>query len=232
MNLEELLRTEGFETPEVLVTNTGESFQYFKHLPGVYEGYLGRLNIIYKNLDGEKCEPSTPGAKPAYGMLDIFIDSSPDGHSFFKKADPSYGESVFKQYVTLDPERQWQNKQLFSTFNLPNITVIENPNATDFKVNLKNLAFFVGRPVTFELVQSAKGNIFLRNLFLTDKTQLDEKKLTEALTQVKEWYTKLEQIKEKEQNKVKKDKDDKVLEGLKNAENIVSDAGLNPEDYE
>lgn len=237
MNLNELIQKEGFEVPSIIIEGTSD-FEYYKHVPGAYEGRLGKLTIKYVDLDGKKCDANAPGAKPKHGTLDIFITASPDGHKFSEDlTGKRYGEIIYKQYIPLEPERQWQNKNLFNLFRIDNVQVVENPDDKNFKVNLGNLIYFIGRTVAFELAVSDKGNTFLKSLFLTDKSPLTEEKLKKDFELIKKWYELADSLLEAEKTaNGKKDNDDKILQSsapqVKTEVNILSQAGLNPSDYE
>lgn len=236
MNLNELIQKEGFEVPSIIIEGTSD-FEYFKHVPGAYEGRLGKLTIKYVDLDGKKCDANAPGAKPKHGTLDIFVTASPDGHGFSEDlTNKKYGEILYKQYIPLEPERQWQNKNLFNLFKIEKIQIVEGDDK-NFKVNLGNLVYFIGRTVAFELATSDKGNVYMKSLFLTDKASFTEEKFRKDFELVKEWYKKADALLESEKIK-KEDEDDKFLKGSTNASStavvpdLLSQAGLNPADYE
>ncbi len=238
MNLDELLKQEGFEVPTPLVIEGTTEFEYYQHVPGAYEGKLGKFMIKYVDMDGKKCEKDTPGAKPKHGLLDIFITASPDGHGFSEKEERKYGEMMYKLYIPLEPERQWQNKNLFELFKIEPVKIVAIVSERDFKVNVGNLIYFIGRDVAFQLSVSSKGNTFLKSLFLTDKSPFTQEKYLKNLELIKKWYAIADAALEKEKSKSKKSEDvDNIFKNTaagatSSSVNILSTAGLNPADYE
>lgn len=246
LDFNELLEATGVDAP--IIVNTGEAFEFYKHSIGKYKGIISKLNIDYVNGENKKVSKDTPGAKQKeFGMLPILITLSPDNHGFAQdlkiKEGQVYGEFVFNLFVTLKPDRQWQNKQFFDTFKIAgapatDVIVITGDGKSDYQVNLNALGFYIGAPVSFELKAGSK-NVYLTDLTLLDnvltKTKFDERKaLVESLT------TELEALRKKEEDerKAKKSKseDDKVIANLtggsSEADEIMNNSGFNPSEYE
>ena len=163
------------------IKNTGTAFERFKHVAGDYRGILGRVKVYYKDVDGDRCEKGDVGATRDFAMADIIITKSPDGHGLSADlkipVDTPYGSLIFKQYVTLEEDGQWKNKALFEEFGIkdnPKMDVVKygegfNSDPSDFSVDLSQLTYYLGMPVTFTLAISKKGNAYIAGLFLNNK---------------------------------------------------------------
>ena len=163
------------------IKNTGTAFQRFKHVDGEYRGIFGRVKVYYKDVDGERCEKGDVGATRDFAMSDLIITKSPDGHGLDANlkipANAVYGSLTYKQYITLDEEGQWKNKALFEEFRIddnPKMDVVKygenfNSDPSDFSVDLSQLTYYLGMPVTFTLATGKKGGSYVTSIFLTNK---------------------------------------------------------------
>ena len=163
------------------IKNTGTAFERFKHVAGEYRGIFGRVKVYYKDVDGERCEKGDVGATRDFAMADIIITKSPDGHGLDANlkipANVQYGSLMYKQYITLDEEGQWKNKALFEEFTIddnPKMGVVKygdsfNSDPSDFSVDLSQLTYYLGMPVTLTLSLGKKGSAYIAGMFLTNK---------------------------------------------------------------
>jgi hypothetical protein len=163
------------------IKNTGTAFERFKHIAGDYRGIFGRVRVYYKDVDGERCEKGDVGATRDFAMADIIISKSPDGHGLDSNlkvsVDASYGSLMFKQYITLEEDGQWKNKALFEEFSIkdnPEMDVVKygesfNSDPSDFSVDLSQLTYYLGMPLTFTVAIGKKGSSYITGLFLTNK---------------------------------------------------------------
>lgn len=163
------------------IKNTGVAFERFKHIAGDYKGIFGRVKVYYKDVDGERCEKGDVGATKDFAMADLIIIKSPDGHGLDANlkipADATYGSLIYKQYITLEEDGQWKNKALFEEFtinNSPKMGIVKygdsfNSDPSDFSVDLSQLTYYLGMPISFTLSASKKGNSFVTTLLPTNK---------------------------------------------------------------
>ncbi len=163
------------------IQNTGTAFERFKHIAGEYRGIFGKVKVYYKDVDGERCEKDDVGATKDFAMNDIIITKSPDEHGLnaeLKIPDGvSYGSLIYKQYITLEEDGQWKNKALFEEFAITGndkMNVVKygenfNSDPSDFSVDLSQLTYYLGMPVTFTIEISKKNNAYIVGLFLTNK---------------------------------------------------------------
>ena len=165
------------------IKNTGTAFERFKHIAGDYRGIFGKVKVYYKDMDGERCEKDGVGAEREFAMGDIIITKSPDEHGLNAElkipADASYGSLIYKQYITFKEDEQWKSKVLFEEFsiveNAPKMDVVKygesfNSDPTDFSIDLSQLTYYLGMPVTFTIAESKKGNAYITGLFLANKS--------------------------------------------------------------
>jgi len=164
------------------IKNTGAAFERFKHVAGEYRGIFGRVKVYYQNVDGERCEKDDVGATKDFAMADIIITKSPDGHGLdadLKVPDEvSYGSLIFKQYLTLEEDAQWKNKALFEEFSIadnPKMNVVNygdhfNSDPGDFDIDLSQLTYYLGMPLTFTVAIGKKGSSYISGLFLANKS--------------------------------------------------------------
>ena len=255
MDFKDLLDQAGIDAP--VIENTGEAFEFYKHCVGEYEGLVGKYTLEYINGENKKVEKGTPGAKMRdFGLLGLIITKSPDNHGFAPdfniKDGQVYGEFIHNQFVTQLGDRQWQNKNLFDTFKIagaPTTDVIidgKSGQKTDFRFDPNSLGFYIGAPISWEMVEytnpkTGKKSINLTNLTL--KNNLLSKAIFEKRKALVDGiYSKLEALlkKEDEERKSKKAKseDDKALSGIGSSsatgemEDIMNKEGFDPTKYE
>lgn len=157
------------------VTNTGTS--QYEHPAGEYQVFVGHFNVTYKDKENKKCEPDVPGASAAFGMQDFLIIKTPS--KMLVNKDFKYAEDedvrgfVFKQYITLESDKQWMNKNIYQSFfieNVPQFDVVKNKDKVDFVIRLGVVKAYLGASATMILEKSKKGNIFLKSLELSSHT--------------------------------------------------------------
>ena len=211
MELDNLIKDLGIPTPELEIAGT--SFQYYQHAPGEYVGRIGKFEIAYKDAEGKKVTADAIGAvQQNYGQLDIIITNSPDGHGYNPNkpvTEASYGELIFKQYIPLDPDKQFQNKGLFDGLvyaNVPGSAVIEEIDNKNFKVKLGNLALFYGASVRFRFKQGKKS-VYLIDMLLTDPV-ITKEKLAKYKSEMDKIYDYLAKVREREEMERNKNKDE------------------------
>lgn len=197
------------------IINTGEGFSYYEHTVGNYAALFGKFHTVYKDKDGKRCEKDHPGAeKQNYGMQDFLIIGSPDNHGFGQNfvmpANASYGEFIFKSYITTVPDELWRIKPLFEALKFagfPQYDVIEKTGVKDseFKVNFKNLAYFFGCRVAFTL-NKGKKMTYITDLKLIDTT-LTPELFKQRIAVINDLYTKLEALREREERERKERKE-------------------------
>jgi len=225
---QDALQDEGFK-------NTG--FSFYQHKLGNYVGLIGKLGdaIWTKEVDGKnkKCEKGEPGAVKSYSMLPIMIVEDPEGKlvddTFTPLPDIQYGKIMWQQYVTLNSEKQYNNKRLFAEIkydNLPQLDIVQG-GQNDYNIKLELLKhFYYGAPVTFTLDKTAKaksawiveGTLLLRNTVLTKDVIERRKLVADSLME------KIQQIKEAEDAERKAKKGGAGAEGMKTSDEDAASA--------
>ena len=210
------------------IKNTGTAFERFKHVAGEYRGIFGKVKVYYKDVDGERCEKSAVGATRDFAMADIIITKSPDGHGLDANlkipADASYGSLIYKQFVTLEEDGQWKNKALFEEFHIednPKMDVVQygesfNSDPSDFSVDLSQLTYYLGMPITFNVSIGKKGSAYITGLFLTNK-KLTVDVFQKRVKFMDALYAELEALLDKE-NDAREARKNKEIEELPMAE--------------
>jgi hypothetical protein len=87
---------------------------------------------------------------------------------------------VYKQYITLESDKQWQNKNIYQSFfieNVPQLDVVKDKDKADFVVRLGVVQAYFGSPAVMILEKSKKGNIFMKSFELSSHT-VDAAKIT------------------------------------------------------
>jgi hypothetical protein len=190
-DINDVMKEFGIESDVPKIKNTGSSFHVFE--PGEYIGLVGKFNIQYIDAEKKKCEKDKPGAKPGYGMLDILVVKDPNDTVLINKdysinQEVDYGAHIFKQYITLDSDKQWVNKQMFESFYIddaPIKVVIEDGG--EYEIALGSLPAFVGMPCTFSITEGKKknsrflGELELKIHTLTKELLAQRKKAVEKL---------------------------------------------------
>uniref|UniRef100_A0A6H1ZKA2 Uncharacterized protein n=1 Tax=viral metagenome TaxID=1070528 RepID=A0A6H1ZKA2_9ZZZZ len=176
----------GYELPDDLPGEVkNESFEYFRHPAGVYEGFIGKLVMKYKNANGDKVDATAPGAAISHTILNLWVkkyfgtSTAPVTETFLSDAleiNPNLPLSSFyyPQMVTLVPQDQWKNIQLFETFKIPNndkLRIIQiNPQKPTEKYTVfKSFPAYYGCSISFEIVMSGKGNGFIQKITMLNK---------------------------------------------------------------
>lgn len=157
----------GYEIPAELGEVKDDSFKYYRHADGVYTGYIGRLNLRYKDSEDKKCEPDFPGAKLTGTTLVLWIVGylgTPDkpvtekvlGKDLIVPQDGVMESSAtyFPLTVPIQPKEQWKNIRMFEDFTIPNhdsLRIIKvNPDKpTEKFTNFKSFPHYFGAPVSF-----------------------------------------------------------------------------------
>ncbi len=143
------------------IENTGTAF--YEHLVGDYQAIVGKLNVKIVDKEGKECEKGTPGQKIKSVTLKLMVTKDPemqlvDREMNFPDKVP-YGRLIFTQYVTIDPNKQWQNIGLFSDFTsngLPEASVVQGEKNSE-QIFPHNLQYFFGCPCEFTVTTGTKN---------------------------------------------------------------------------
>lgn len=181
---------------------------FFEHVEGEYQALVGKLEIKYKDVEGKACAKDKAGATKSHAIQQLIIFKDPNGEPINVKdwtLDPNspYGRFIYNQYVPLEADRQWQNKNMYQTFVIeghPELDVITSEGG-NFKVNLANTVFYLGMPIKFIIGKSKNSksaflqepNILIHNV--SKEILLKRKQVIDML------YGKLDAIKEAEKAK-------------------------------
>lgn len=216
----DLAKDWGASIPEVSqakIINTGTGF--FPHKAGKYKVIILAFEEKFNRDDGGKkvsAKKDEPGAKP-FGQHRFCIVADPNGRllkdDFTPMEGATYGQMVYNQYVTYDPDKQYANKNLYGNFfidGLPQASVIQGEK-NDYEVVFGNLGFYYGAVATMELNDEYKGkktaNAFVSSLELDDHTLTKEKlglrkmvadKLTKLLNEMRTTEEQLRASKKKD----------------------------------
>lgn len=173
-DMQDLLKQSGVEVDVPAITNTGTVF--YKFPEGAYHALVGNLSITYKDANNEKCEKGDPGAVASFGMQEFIIIADPAGKRFIDEngsiVDADYGAYIWRQYIPLDSDKQWQNKNIYDSFFIEgeDVSVINEDGSGNYDVRLAYAALYVGMRCTFDIKVSSKGNPFMENVVLGEHT--------------------------------------------------------------
>lgn len=143
------------------IENTGTAF--YEHLVGNYQAIVGKLNVKIVDREGKECEKGSPGAKIKSVTLKLMVTKDPEMQLVDKDMkfpdNVPYGRLIFTQYVTIDPNKQWQNIGLFSDFTsngLPEASVVQGEKNSE-QIFPHNLQYFFGCPCEFTVTAGSKN---------------------------------------------------------------------------
>jgi hypothetical protein len=202
-DFDDLAKASGINTEDesLKLTNTGSS--QYEFAAGEYQVFVGHFRVTYKDKENNKCEPDAPGASAAFGMQDFFVIKSPEKMMVDKEFNLAEGEDVrgfvYKQYITLESDKQWQNKNVYQSFfveNVPQFDVVENKDKADFVVRLGIVKAYFGAPATMVLAKSKKNNIFMSSLELGGHT-IDKDKIEKRKKVMSKLYSQVDELWEK-----------------------------------
>lgn len=222
-DMQELLGKYGQEIAVDPITNTGTVF--YKFPEGHYHALVGDLHITYKNAENNKCEKNDPGAQAAFGMQEFIIIVDPSGKRFVdengKVVDADYGAYIWRQYIPLEGEKQWQNKNVYDSFYIDgeDVSVIKEDGSGNYDVRLAYAALYVGIRCTFEIKVSAKGTTFMVDLALGEHN-LNKDLLEKRKALVANLHKQIAD--RKPEKKVETKEEAKPVEDVKSADDLLS----------
>lgn len=148
------------------------STQYFQHEPGTLSALVGKLEVKYKDMEGKACDKTKPGATRSHAIQHFIVYKDGKGecintNNWELDANSPYGRLVYSQYIPLEPDRQWQNKNVYNTFKIegmPNLDIVQG-GKNDFKIFLNNTPYFIGMPVQI-ILEQGKKSVFVKEVTL------------------------------------------------------------------
>lgn len=181
----------GYALPDEVGEVKSEGFEYYRHPVGIYTGLFGKLTAKYKDLNGDKCEPTTPGSYISHFIAQILItkflgtSSAPENKSIIapnSKGEfslPSVnqaGELYYPLLISYDAKNQWKVHRLFEKFLIPGTEfriVKQNPSKPTEKItDFRAFPAFYGCPVKFIIEAGKKtGSPYCSNIELGDLSQ-------------------------------------------------------------
>jgi len=212
---EELQGAHGEDLSGIATVHNESSGGFYSHLPGEYSGIVSKLTVTYKDIEGKKCEKNIPGAKPAFAGLKLIIVKDPEkqliDNSLNIDFKEDFGRLNYNIYLSLDPEKQWQNVRLLKDFvcnNLPEADIIQGKK-NDEDVHIANLPLYYGTPVKWEIIAGKKNadSRYIQNIELLDHQTLTKDLITKRKAVADSINAKLDEHLEKlkEERKAKKD---------------------------
>jgi hypothetical protein len=176
-----------YQIPEEITPVKSEGgFDYYKHPAGIYLGFIGRLTVKYKDINGKNCDPEAMGAKPSHSVLAIWLTEYlgtsgtpksapillPTSEKVQLPKDVQSAQLYFPFTLSFDPKFQWSIHQKFESFIIPGYEnsriVTVNPNRmTEKYTNFQAFKFYYGLPVKMNIELSAKGNTYVSSIKLT-----------------------------------------------------------------
>lgn len=212
------------ETEKIEISATDMSYKFEVGVEYIF--LIGNSHYFYRDADDKKCEKGTPGARVAFGMLDMFTVSKgnetfiDDKMEFNKDLPPT----AFKygQFINLQPDKQFQNKNLFQGFYIdkqPELAVVQE-DGRNYNINLAVLPVYVGVPakVVFGIGKKKTSRPYVESIELLDHS-IDAKKIENRKKVIATIENKLDVL----WKAVKKDK------GTGNA-GVAPDADIDPDD--
>jgi len=211
------------EVEKVEISATDVSYKFETDVEYVF--IVGNIHFYYKDADDKKCKKDTPGARVAYAILDLFTVSKGkevfinDKMEFNKDLPPTAFK--FGQFIALQSDKQYQNKNLFEGFyidNQPELAVIQE-DGRSYRVNLSVLPIYAGAPakVIFGIGKKKTSRPYIASIELLDHT-IDAKKVETRKKVVATITAKIDEL----WKALKKDSPDSA--------GVVSEADIDPED--
>jgi hypothetical protein len=158
----DLLKAYGVEGEATAPGQLKNKGGYYKHSAGKKKGLVGKMAVTYVDAEGKKTKPDTAGAKAAYANLKLVVieDSGETiiNKDYTLKEDIQYGRYVYNIFIPFASDKQWQNVQTFSDFNIngqPKASVIQGEKGKE-DIYLNNLFLYYGTPVEWELEEYRK----------------------------------------------------------------------------
>lgn len=192
----------GYQLPSEVGEVKSESFEYYKHEAGVYNGFIGKTTVKYKNLEGKKVEEGTAGARPSHLILSLWIteflgtSQNPKNVPILSVGEDKIhipagiqqaAELYFPFMLSLDPKFQWAIQSKLQDFNIPghdNLRLVKvNPAKMTEKItNFQALPYYYGMPIKFTLdIGEKKGGIYLSKIIQGDLAKRVQQNLIMSL---------------------------------------------------
>jgi len=169
----------GYELPaDVPEVVEGTNNEWYKHPVGIYNGFIGKLNIKYKNGEGKNCSADEIGAVISHGTLPIWIFeflgtvNAPTTEQVLGKdltvPNRRTSELYYPIYISFLEKDQWRNFNAFSLLEIdghPELKVIapDPKNPLKKHTRIKVIPAYYGVPVRFILdnAKSKTGSVYL-----------------------------------------------------------------------
>jgi len=161
----------GYELPSNAPKQVeGESREYYRHPPGTYLGFIGKITAKFKDPSGKRCEADDTGATFSHYILNLWIRKflgnaqDPVGQQVItddlKIPDRPISELYFPVVLFNEPTRLWSNKLMFDKWKIPGhdkYSIIQaSPNNPANKItNYNGFPAFYGLPCKFSLTFKA-----------------------------------------------------------------------------
>lgn len=149
---------------------------YYKVPEGSYIVVFGKLVPKYKDINGNSCEPGTPGSIFSHASAPLWLieyhgtPSEPKketilGWNLEIPENKKVMELYFNLYISWDKRDQWKNINLFKDFSLKHQpmskVVITDPSKSGKIVRLKSLAYYYGCALYINILWSEKGTPYI-----------------------------------------------------------------------
>jgi len=183
----------GYEMPDNVEAVSGEGgFEYYKFPIGTYRMIFGKLKPLYRNINNESCDSTTPGARLTsfqnflWATEYLGTSTNPNAKNILVVTDKEIqipnnaqmAELYYSNFISYLPQDQWKEHKKFESFIIPgheNIRIISpDPNNPSKKItNFKYFPHYYGFYVEVNLVSSSKGNVYIDSMkFLADKPRV------------------------------------------------------------
>lgn len=219
--------------PSLAVKNTGTGGAY-EFPEGEYSVLFGDFHLKYKNKENKTCKKDDPGATLAFGMQDFIILKDPNkmlvDNKYNLVPDEDIRAYMYKQYITLKSDDQWQNKKVYSSCfveNVPQFDVIQNKDKQDFVIRLGVVKMYYGAPAKL-ILKPYKGKMYLDSVELSSH-EISKEKLAKRKTLADNLYQQVDakwnEYKAKKASE-KKAEDNGVVEDVAEAGDIIDEFDL------
>lgn len=163
----------GYELPDNAPKQVeGESREYYRHPPGTYLGFIGKITAKFKDPAGKRCESDEPGATFSHYILTLWI------RKFLGNAQDPVGQQLITEDLKLparpvaelhfpvvlfnEPARLWSNKLMFDKWKIPghdkyDIIKVSPSNPANKITNYNGFPAYYGLPCKFTLTFKAES---------------------------------------------------------------------------
>lgn len=188
MENKDFFKDMGYELPPETSDVKSDSFEYYRHPAGVYQGVFGKLTAKYKDGEGKKCDSTALGASLSHFTAALWIIkylgilNKPENKpvlmykedKFIIPPDTQPAELYFPLMISYNPKDQWKVQKLFEKFTIPgheHLRLVKlNPvKPTEKSTNFPAFPAYYGVPIKFTIdLGQQKGSPYCSSIQMLD----------------------------------------------------------------